>query len=316
MVVRLDIARHHFGCFRPPQNWLERIVANNEISPAQYASAAKVARIAGATDKSRALQLIEQTLERSVCLLGQKRTPARNIVHTGYSLDYLNTDADVAAIVAGVKRRPRGTFCFYGAAGTGKSELARYIADEISKPFLLRRASDVMSKYVGESEQNIAAMFSEARQQDAVLILDEADSFLHDRRDAQRSWEVTLVNELLTQMEAFDGIFICTTNLMEKLDPASLRRFAFKVCFKPLTTEQRWGMFQQELIRLGGDIQSGNECEAKVHQLDRLTPGDFAVAARQFELWDIPATADKLHELLRKECAAKGGVTRRIGFGV
>lgn len=315
MAIRLDIARHHFSSFKPTQGWLERIAANDEISPAQFASAAKVARIACGTDKTRALGLIEQTLDRSVTLLGQKRTPSRNIARTGYSLDYLNTDNDIPGIVTGLKRRPRGTFCFYGAAGTGKSELARYLADEIGKPFLLRRASDIMSKWVGESEQNIAAMFSEARQQDAVLVLDEADSFLGDRRDAQRSWEITQVNELLTQMEAFDGIFICTTNLMEKLDPASLRRFAFKVCFKPLTSDQRWGMFQQELGRHGGGVQSGCECESKVRQLDRLTPGDFAVAARQFELWDIQATPEKLHDLLRKECEAKGAVTKRIGFG-
>ena len=81
-------------------------------------------------------------------------------------------------------------------------------------------------------------MFAAARQQNAVLVLDEADSFLSDRRGARQSWEVTQVNELLTQMEAFDGIFICTTNLMEKLDPASLRRFAFKVRFDPMTPDQ------------------------------------------------------------------------------
>ncbi len=316
LAIRLDIARHHLGCFKPPQGWLERIAGNDEISPAQFASAAKVARIACSTDTTRALELVEQTLDRSVTLLGQKRTPSRNIVRTGYRLDYLNTDSDMPGILTGLKRRPYGTFCFYGAAGTGKSELARYLADEIGMPFMLRRASDIMSKWVGESEQNIAAMFSEARQQKAVLVLDEADSFLSDRRDAQRSWEVTQVNELLTQMEAFDGIFICTTNLMEKLDPACLRRFAFKVCFKPLTPEQRWRMFRQELERLGGGEQSANDCEVRVRVLDRLTPGDFAVAVRQFELYDIPATPEKLYELLRKECEAKGASVRKIGFGV
>ena len=62
----------------------------------------------------------------------------------------------------------------------------------------------------------------------AVLILDEAASFLADRRDARANWEITQVNELLTQMEAHNGVFICTTNLMERLDPASLRRFVFR----------------------------------------------------------------------------------------
>ncbi len=313
--VRLTIAEHHLGVFKPTSACLERIAANDEVTPGQLERAAKVARIACNGDSLRAIELVEQTLDRSISLLDQKRTPARNVTRTAYDLSYLNTDEDITRIIAGLRRRPRGTFCFYGAAGTGKSELARHIADEIGKPLLLRRASDILSKWVGESEQNIAEMFSEARQQEAVLVLDEADSFLADRRDARQSWEVTQVNELLTQMEAFEGIFVCTTNLMEKLDQASLRRFAFKVRFDPLTPDQRLSMFQRELGRLGGGDEVTTDCEAKVRQLDRLTPGDFAVAARQFELWDVPATPDKLYEQLCKECEAKGAVSRKIGFG-
>ena len=157
-------------------------------------------------------------------------------------------------------------------------------------------------------------MFNEARQQDAVLVLDEADSFLADRRDAQQSWEVTQVNELLTQMEAFDGIFVCTTNLMAKLDPASLRRFAFKVRFDPLTSDQRWAMFREELTRLGGEGEAG-AVEAQVRALSGLTPGDFAVAARQFELCGTHASAESLLESLGKECTAKGAATGKIGVG-
>lgn len=313
--VRLSIAEHHFAVFEPTQACLERIAASDEVSPGQLERAAKVARIASNGDNLRAIELVEQTLDRSISLLDQKRVPARNIVRTSYDLSYLNTDGDIPRIIEGLKRRPSGTFCFYGAAGTGKSELARHIADEIGKPLILKRASDILSKYVGESEQNIAEMFSEARQQEAVLVLDEADSFLGDRRDARQSWEITQVNELLTQMEAFEGIFVCTTNLMEKLDQASLRRFAFKVKFDPLTPDQRWSMFQSELGRLGGGGEVTTDCEINVRQLDRLTPGDFAVAARQFDLWDISATPDKLYEQLRKECEAKGAVTRKIGFG-
>ena len=315
VAVRLNIAEYHLGCFDPPQALIERIASNDEITPGQLDRAAKVAKIACGGNNVRAIQLIEQTLDRSTTLLGQKRTPSRNVLRTGYKLDYLNTDIDIPSIVSGLKRRPRGTFCFYGAAGTGKSELARHISDEIGKPLILKRASDILSMWVGESEKNIAAMFTEARQQDAVLVLDEADSFLTDRRDAQRSWEVTQVNELLTQMEAFEGIFVCTTNLMEKLDQASLRRFAFKVKFNPLTSEQRWQMFCQEFVRLGGSDENIGLWESKIRGLEKLTPGDFAVAARQFELWEVVATPGKLYEQLLKECEAKGAINRPIGFG-
>lgn len=312
--VRVSMARHHLAPFDPPQAWIEQLAANEDITPGQFERAAKVARIGGGGDNKLARELVENVLQRSATLLGQRRTPSRNIIRTGYSLEWLNTDVPIANLVAGIRRRPKGTFCFYGAAGTGKSELARYLADQAGKQIIIKRASDILSPWVGVAEKNISAMFDEARQQDAVLVLDEADSFLADRRDAQRSWEVTQVNELLTQIEAFEGIFVCTTNLMSKLDQASLRRFAFKVKFSPLTPDQRLAMFRQELVRLGGNSEECREWHSQVQSLDQLTPGDFAVAARQFELWDESATAERLFDILKRECEAKGAAPKMIGF--
>lgn len=221
---------------------------------------------------------------------------------------------DAEKIIAGLKNKPRGTFCFYGPAGTGKSEFARHVADEIGKPLIMKRASDILSMWVGGTEANIAQMFAEARQQEAVLVLDEADSFLADRRDAKQSWEVTQVNELLTQMEAFEGIFMCTTNLMEKLDQASLRRFAFKVKFDYLNADQRWEMFKNEITRLGGEVHTAADWEKQVRNLDKLTPGDFAVAARQYAIFGVPVTAGELYRQLVEECRVKGGSAGKMGF--
>lgn len=312
--VRQKIAHHHLEQFNPTEDWLARIAANDQISPGQLERAAKVARIAGAVDFETAKQLVEQTLDRSVTLLGQKRGPSRNVLRTGYNLNFINTDFSAEKLVNAMKINPSGSFCFYGPAGTGKSELARYISDEICKPMLLKRASDILSMYVGGSEKNIANMFAEARQQDAVLVLDEADSFLADRRDAKQSWEVTQVNELLTQMEAFDGIFVCTTNLMKRLDQASLRRFTFKVKFDYLTSDQRWAMFLQELTRLGCDVSQALEWEGRVRGLDTLTPGDFAVVARQASmLGEIPSPGT-VYDVLHGECAVKDQTRKPMGF--
>ena len=99
----------------------------------------------------------------------------------------------------------------------------------ILKKLLVKRASDILSPYVGEAEMNIAKIFEQAKRDNAVLLLDEADSFLMDRKRANHSWEVTQVNELLTQMEVFEGIFVCSTNLMDNLDEASIRRFDLKI---------------------------------------------------------------------------------------
>ncbi|MBV5339771.1 MAG: ATP-binding protein [Deltaproteobacteria bacterium] len=313
--VRLTIAEHHLNLFDPPRDWLERIASNEEMSPGQLERAAKVASVAAGNDTGRARELVDQTLQRSITLLDQRQTPTRNRVWTCYNLDWLNINNDINRLIDGLKKRPHGTFCFYGAAGTGKSELARHMADELGVPVIIRRASDLLDKYVGESEKNISAMFDAARQQNALLILDEADSFLSDRRGAQQSWEVTQVNELLTQMEAFDGIFVCTTNLMDKLDQASLRRFSFKIRFDVLKPEQRWGLFCQELERLGGEREAAAEWEIQVKRLEKLTPGDFSVANRQFELLGTTPTAGELYEQLRMECEAKGGSMGKIGFG-
>jgi SpoVK/Ycf46/Vps4 family AAA+-type ATPase len=293
---------------------LATVAANEHISPGQLEAAAKVARLAAGGEPARARALVVQALDRSATLLDQKRTPMRVALKTHYDLRFINADIDIGKVVTRLKGHPHGTFCFYGPAGTGKTELARHIADEMGKPLLVRRASDLLSKWVGDTEHNIAKMFAEARQQEAILVLDEADSFLADRRGAQHRWEITQVNELLTQMEAFDGVFICTTNLMESLDPASLRRFAFKVKFDYLTADQRWDMFRQELVRLGGDELLATAWEHPMRRIDRLTPGDFAVAARQAELLGAAPTARELYEQLRKECEAKGDGARTIGF--
>ncbi|WP_305214838.1 ATP-binding protein, partial [Klebsiella pneumoniae] len=75
-------------------------------------------------------------------------------------------------------------------------------------------------------------MFDTAQTEGAVLLLDEADSFLRSRKHAERNYEVSEVNEMLAGMERFHGLFICTTNLFDDLDEAALRRFAFKIRFK------------------------------------------------------------------------------------
>lgn len=303
--VRIEMARHHLGDWAGDDDWLAQIATREHLVPAQLERAAKLVRCAGSGDLSANRALVQQALDRSATLLRQKRAPVRNIVPTGYDLRFLNVDQDMPKLLAALRRRPHGIFCFHGPAGTGKSELARHIADELGKPLLVKRASDLLGMYVGQTEQQIAALFDDARQRDAVLVLDEADSFLRDRRSAQQSWEVTQVNELLTQMEAFDGIFIATTNLMESLDAASLRRFPWKIRFDYLKPNQRWALFAQEFVRLGGAVATMEAYKEAVLRLDRLTPGDVAAVVRQYELWDEVPTASAFCRRLAEEVALK-----------
>ena len=114
----------------------------------------------------------------------------------------------------------RFTVCLQGPPGTGKSAFVRYLAERVGLEVVQKRASDLMSMWVGETEKAIAEAFADARAQEQFLVFDEADSLLSDRRFAQRSWEISQVNEMLTWMELHPLPFACTTNYGEHLDPA------------------------------------------------------------------------------------------------
>jgi SpoVK/Ycf46/Vps4 family AAA+-type ATPase len=147
-----------------------------------------------------------------------------------------------------------------------------------------------------------------------VLLLDEADSFLQDRRGAQRTYEVTEVNEMLQGMERFKGIFICTTNLLASIDQAALRRFAFKIEFKPLKPTQREAMFTTEA--LSGDTAAlMPEIKTRLAELTQLCLGDFAAVRRQAVILD--ATLEPLEFLaqLEAEHRVKPEVRESRGMG-
>ena len=203
------------------------LLAEHEgLSPALIAKAAKVVgavnRTRPRTDLGPVLSLVlGSTLEA----LGYDRNPRRSQeLATAYRPELVSTDCDLAPLLQSLREHGKGRICFYGPPGTGKTAYGNYLARELDRPLLVRRASDLLNMYLGGTEKNLARMFEEARQEGAVLLLDEADSFLQARGRAERSWEVTQVNEMLTQMEDFPGIFFASTNLMDRLDEAALRR--------------------------------------------------------------------------------------------
>ena len=157
-----------------------------------------------------------------------------------YNDKLANSDIDLKFLTEKLKQTKKMNFsiCIYGEPGTGKSEYAKYLAHRLGLKIVQKKASDIFGKFVGETEENIALSFKEAKNKKAMIIIDEADSFLQSRKNAKNSWEVSFVNEMLTQMENFDYPFVCTTNLMDTLDEASLRRFTFKIKFNFLTSQQ------------------------------------------------------------------------------
>ena len=299
-----------------------RLTERKGLTPAQIRTAVRFADLAHADDARGGAAfeaLIERQLKNADAALGRsgESAPAKGRRSvTTYDLGMLNVESrfEVPRIVEALKARGHGALCFYGAPGTGKTALGEYIAEQMGKPLIVRQASDLVSKFVGETEQNMAAMFKEASEEKAVLLLDEADSFLLDRRGAQRSYEVTEVNEMLQQMERHDGVFICTTNLLDRIDQAALRRFTFKIRFKPLTAEQREHMFVTEALDGQADALT-DDARRRLARLEQLCPGDFAAVKRQVDILASRLTPEEFLEQLESEHRIKPEVREQRSMG-
>jgi transitional endoplasmic reticulum ATPase len=166
---------------------------------------------------------------------------------------------------------------------------------------------------VGQTERNIAGAFEEARQDGSILLFDEADSFLRDRRGAVRSWEVTEVNEFLQQLESFPGIVACTTNLWRDIDEAALRRFVFKLEFLFPIPEQTTALFRA-FFPVAFEAAGDAAVLAAMRALPTLTPGDFAAVARRVRAVRGPSDFDPLVRMLGAEVSVKRPASRAVGF--
>src|SRR5690606_34224722 len=311
--VRRQIVQNLVGEHVSDTAALDALADLDDLVPAQLERAAKVVDLAALPEEPQRWAGVVQALERSRALLGQKRRPIVASETLPYSLNYLNADTDLQVLTEGLRRNGRGSLCLYGPPGTGKTAYGQWLARTLNKPLLIKRASDLMSKWVGENEENVAKAFAEAEQEGAILLLDEVDSFLQDRRTARAHWETTLVNEMLTQMDSYRGIFIASTNLMDNLDAASLRRFDLKVRFGYLKPEQsvellhdysRWLELTDPQL---SDVQS-------IRRLQNLTPGDFAAVCRQHQLRRLETAQDLVHALEKESTLKEDNPRATIGF--
>ncbi|MDD6910136.1 AAA family ATPase [Actinobacillus minor] len=230
-----------------------------------------------------------------------------------YHLDWVACNDDIYKITEGVKRTKRGRICCYGPPGTGKTAWANWLGQELGMSVLVCHGSDLLDMYVGGTEKKIAQAFAQAKENNMVLVFDEVDTFLFARESGQRSWEHSQVNEMLTQIEKFEGLLVVSTNLMDGLDPAALRRFDLKLHFDYLKPEQAVKFAQEQANKLSLPDLTDVE-QDRIAQLRNLTPGDFAAIARRHRF----APFDNLDEWLRAikaECEIKQeSKSRSIGF--
>ncbi|MEO8278951.1 MAG: AAA family ATPase [Ideonella sp.] len=314
--AREALVRNALGPVKVSSGFTEKLSERRGLTPAQVRTAVRFAMLAS-TEESAIEGLIERQLGHADLALGNsgELSRARPVV-TGYDLELLNTESRFALpkVIEALRRSGHGSMCFHGSPGTGKTALAEHIARALQRPLMVRQASEIASKYVGETEQNMARMFADAQSEQAVLLLDEADSFLRNRRLAERSYEISEVNEMLQGMERFGGLFICTTNLFDELDEAALRRFTFKIRFHPLKPAQRERMFIAEALAGQADSLTADHHE-RLRQLDVLTAGDFAAVKRQIEILGEAFDADEFLSQLESEHRVKPEVRHRRGIG-
>ena len=308
---RAEIIKNYSNNLLDEQS-IKLLSEHENIAPALISRASKVVSSIETKDKAKTFtQVLNNTLKAQ----GYKEIEKKivTLLPNLYNPAFINTIINLEELTQGIQKHPSARLCLYGPAGTGKSAFGKYIAETLNKPLLIKKGSDLISMYVGETEKNIAAAFKEAKEENTVLIFDEVDSFLANREGAQRNWEVTQVNEMLVQMENFEGIFIATTNLMDNLDKASLRRFDLKLEFDYLKAQQAWKIFcsYAEELKL---TPIDEALKSKIQKLDYLTPGDFAAIQRQNRFNPLKSLKD-FAQRLEDEVAVKNITSSNVmGF--
>jgi SpoVK/Ycf46/Vps4 family AAA+-type ATPase len=280
-----------------------------------------------APEQKEVRNTVEKLMAQHCELLNIKVEDNKLLPAKDYSLDGLNIkgDLELEKIVSAVRKyqndpignspdRPRMNLLLSGPPGTGKTEFVKYLGSVLNTKVAVKMGSDLLSMYVGGTEHNIKAAFAQAEAEHAILFLDEIDGLVQSRDRANRSWEVTQVNELLYQMENFNGIMIGATNFIQNLDPAIMRRFTFKLSFDYLDNYGKIVFFERMF-----DTKLSITERKRLEAIENLTPGDFRTARQSLYYLDEVSNAARL-SALEQESSVKNSQAKqensnsKIGF--
>jgi len=303
---------------------LDRWAQQTALSPGLIAKLVEVRHKAAQAGLSMDARACRQWLMQRMDARHARELQAREIVPFVWNPETVNASMDLLTLTQGIRRHPHARVLLYGIPGTGKTAYAKALALALGTPLHEHRASDLLSAFVGGSEEQIQTAFQLAREQEAVLFLDEADGLLASREGASRNWEVTQVNELLVQLQDFEGVVVLATNRLDYLDEAVLRRMDAKVELLPLQAEQAQTLLLQCLNdTVGPEKTTGfilsEEQQAQLHRLYPLTPGDFAMLQRRLRFapttgTTVDAICTELLQLLEREVRLKSQGKASIGF--
>lgn len=313
--IRRKILQHHLKNLGVTDQWIRKTSEHQGLTPAIVEKASRIAQVLindGSTQKVESI--LEQVIDSSLQALNCK--PLASISNSSsdeYNFELLNAKTDLQKILAELGRNNVGArLCLHGPSGCGKSHFARYLSKKLERPLIVKTGAQLLGKYVGQTEEQLAQAFDEAQTSNAILLIDEVDAFLTNRNNTTHAWEISAINEFLVLMERYEGLFVATTNRLNHMDPAVLRRFDLKVEFGYLNRNQISALWAQSLERLG--FVASNEVPHTLLGLECLTPGDFATIERQARFNSLSDARD-LEERFLTECAHKPNFkTARMGF--
>jgi hypothetical protein len=218
----------------------------------------------------------------------------------------------------------RKGFCclFYGPPGTGKTESSYQIALETGRNIMTIDISDILSRFLGESQKNIRSIFERYRslskksKEIPILLLNEADAIISKRtlighNPAAEKDDNAMQNVLLQEMEDFDGILIATTNLTENFDKAFDRRFLYKICFSMPDANARTDIWQSIIPNL---------TEQEAHELAiqyKLSGGQIENIARKRVVENVLSGTNPSMDRIKCYCQEEiisGKNDEKIGF--
>ncbi len=312
--------------------FLEQISARWHVNPGGISIAVKNAAMICSGDPSRPFEdEVTIFLKAHCALLGIQESPEETLDPArDYSLEGLNIKGAIklprlievcrkflktAEAADAGRDRPRMNILLFGVPGSGKTEFVKYLAKQLKTKLCVKNAADLLDCYVGGTEARLAAAFAEAGANGEILFMDEGDSLLSSREGAVRSWEVSQVNTLLSEMERFRGIFIVGTNLIQRLDPAALRRFSFRLHFDYLDNAGKEVFYRTYFKPLGLPELTENE-KKQLWNIDKMTPSDFRNARQQFfYLEGSGLTGREVIDALAAEVESRNSGSNYTGLG-